>query len=618
MIRGKIGPVFLAALAGISGRPASAQQGILVGGVVVSSATGQSLPYSAVSVSNGIQRFTGADGSFSLALTPGTYSIRIRQLGYAPLDTAIAVNRTADFHALNFALKPVAFRLAAVQTFANSCAAGQNSGDLGVLLDELIKNAEREKLLRTAYPFMYDIERRSGYQSYAGTGPPKIDTVRYLSTVSEAYVSRALVEPDSTSPHGPFEMRIPALIDLADAAFMGSHCFRFRGVEHLSDAYAGVYRVDFDPSRDLKGTDVEGSVYVDSANYLIRKAVFRLTKPEKLKPPVLGFEVTTTYRQIFNGLTLFEEISSVQNLSRNNHFWRSQLETQKLIAVKFYGQTPEDVVLTEAPAVARSDSAIARTESSVARTMPVAPKPVVDSTATLAGTVVDSGGRPLRGADVRTADGALRTVSGDSGQFVLHGFKPGKRDMIVRVLGYGPATFTTDFRPGRTRRVRIVLTAATVQLSTIVVLDSISDPLLAETGFFQRKRTGWGTFITPAEIQRRNPGRASDMLRMVSGMEIRSAGRFGTLPISRRAMSFSGLCLMNVYVDGNKVAVNSSMPLEDAVSGSEIGAMEVYPSASETPPEFSGLGASAPCGAVVIWTKGYVSQENASDSTKHW
>jgi hypothetical protein len=179
------------------------------------------------------------------------------------------------------------------------------------------------------------------------------------------------------------------------------------------------------------------------------------------------------------------------------------------------------------------------------------------------------------------------------------------------MVGYGPANFSTELPAGRTHLVRIVLDRVPTTLKTVVVRDSLSDPLLAETGFYDRQHHGWGTFITPEEVARRNPARASDMLQMVSGVDIRTT-RAGTVPYSTRSLSINGRCLMNVYIDGNRTLINSRVPLEDMISGGEVGAMEVYPSASETPPEY--IGNASDCGAIVIWTKGWISK---ADSTKH-
>jgi len=241
--------------------------------------------------------------------------------------------------------------------------------------------------------------------------------------------------------------------------------------------------------------------------------------------------------------------------------------------------------------------------------------PIAPSTARIAGVVVDSSGRKLRGAEILVADGTARTTSSDSGQFLLRGLKAGKTQFLVRAVGFGPASFTTELRAGRTRQIRVILTPTSVQLSTITVLDSLSAPLLAQTGFFERKRQGWGSFISPDEIARRHPMNASDMLRNVAGVEVISRLPGRTTILSTRSMSMSGRCVLNVFVDGTRAYMSGGMTIEEVISGSELGAMEVYPSASETPPQFIVNGSD--CGALVIWTKGWLSAESQPDSTGH-
>ena len=579
----------VAALALSAARGANAQQTIIVSGTVVSAATGQGLPYSTVAVSGAAQRFSGANGGFVFDLAPGQYSFRIRQLGYSPLDTVVRVAPNANLRSLVFTLQPVAFKLDPIRTYAKACRLSRHAGDLTVLLDELTKNADREKLLRSEYPFVYQLERTIGYKGLGGLSNQSADTLRYYSKVLVPYAPGNLVQPvDPADPKSEREMRIPTLVDLADAAFIDTHCYSFRGVE---DAAGGrAYRIDFEPSRDIAVTDVEGSAYIDSATYTIRKATFRLTKPDKLTPPIVGLEVTTTYREIFKGLALFDSIHSEQPLNRRTRFSLVQVQDQKLKGILFYGRTPEDVAIAEAP-------------------VPV--KPEIDSTARLAGIVVDSSGRRLGRAEIFVADGGPRTTSSDSGQFVLRGLKPGRTNFVVRALGFAPAAFSEDLRPTRTRRVRVILTKVTVQLSTIVVEETLTQPVLANTGFYDRKKAGFGTFITPEQVEAMNVSRASDLLRAVRGVNIVQVNPFGTVPYARRGPG----CVMNVFIDGLLIKVDKDNALENAISSSEVGAIEVYAGASETPPRF--LGASNGCGSIVIWTRSYVDREVESDSTKH-
>jgi hypothetical protein len=591
-------PLVAGCIALIAAAPAAAQQTVIVGGTVISASTGQSLSFSTVSIVGGAQRFTSSGGSFSFALPPGQYSFRIRQLGYAPLDTTIAVNPGANLRSLTFALKPAAYRLDVVRTFANSCPRGDAEG-MGGLFDELIKNADRERILRNEYPFVYDLERWVNLRVRGVTQGQAFDTVRFASAATGHYSPGHIVHAlDPRAQKGAREMSLPTLIDLADPVFIASHCFRYRGIERVADTAA--YRIDFKPTDDVDAPDVEGSIFLDSASYSIRKAIFRLTKPGRLDPPSLGLEVTTTYHEIHTGLSLFDNIHSVQPLSRNYRFPAEGVQDLKLITVRFYGATPGDIVLSDSSAIkARSR--------------------VIDSSATLSGFVVDSGGRALRGAQIILTDGSSRAASGDSGQFILKGLKPGKAEVLVRVLGFAPATFSTVLRAARNRRVRVILSPVSVQLTTIVVRDSISDPLLAKTGFFDRRKSGMGSFISPEQIEKKNPQRASDMLRALPGVkiDILPDGSGKTLPFSMR--SWPRRCLMAVFIDGVKTEIGGRggmmTTLEDVIAGYELGAIEVYPGPAETPPQF--IGGENACGTIVIWTKGWLSAETEADTTKH-
>ena len=147
--------VFSLCAAFIAAPAARAQQTVIVGGIVVSAASEQSLPYSTVSAGAGMQRFTGADGSFTFELAPGKYSFRVRQLGFSPLDTAITVAAGANLRAMLFKLRPVSLRLDAVRTYATSCNPTGHDCDISGLLREPINNADREELLRTGSPFVH-------------------------------------------------------------------------------------------------------------------------------------------------------------------------------------------------------------------------------------------------------------------------------------------------------------------------------------------------------------------------------------------------------------------------------------------------------------------------------
>ncbi|HMA19380.1 MAG TPA: carboxypeptidase regulatory-like domain-containing protein, partial [Gemmatimonadaceae bacterium] len=63
-------------------------------GTITAEATGQPLPYSTITIEQiGLERFTDQNGHFVYyAVAPGKYHIRIRQLGYTPVDTTLELS----------------------------------------------------------------------------------------------------------------------------------------------------------------------------------------------------------------------------------------------------------------------------------------------------------------------------------------------------------------------------------------------------------------------------------------------------------------------------------------------------------------------------------------------
>jgi hypothetical protein len=81
----------------------------------------------------------------------------------------------------------------------------------------------------------------------------------------------------------------------------------------------------------------------------------------------------------------------------------------------------------------------------------------------------------------------------------------------------------------------------------------------------------------------------------------------------------SGPCVMNLFIDGNRVnagADGASGPsdggstLDDLISANDVGAIEVYPSGVTAPQKYTGV--SEGCGTILIWSKVKL---NASSAT---
>jgi hypothetical protein len=320
-------------------------------GTVLAEATGQLLPYSTVTIDQiGRERFTDQAGSFVYyAMLPGKYKIHIRQLGYIPVDTTITLN-AVNSHPV-FSLVRVASTLADVEVKApeRRCIVPAEEGlwvddaDLATILGEARTNADRERLLRRTYPFEYKLgQQHDTYDLKTRAHRIVYDTITFRSDDVWRYRKGRVVSGDRNKIFGDVRvMRLPTLTDLADQRFLLAHCFKYAGIS--TDDSIPTHRIDFAPIDEIRTPDVEGSIFIDSATYLIRRAEFRLTKGGTIKPAVLGMTVTTTYREILPNVALFDEIRSVQPLSRSDSTEHPTefRETQKLLSFRFlYGGPP--------------------------------------------------------------------------------------------------------------------------------------------------------------------------------------------------------------------------------------------------------------------------------------
>lgn len=318
-------------------------------GTVKAEVTGQPLPYSTVTIDPiGLERFTDQTGAFVLyAVPPGKYKVLVRQLGYVPLDTTVAVSAAKSTPV--FSLVRVANTLADVQVSAppRVCIVPEENGfvgdaDLATVLGEARKNAQRERLLRRTYPFEYKLaQQHDTYDTKDSTHRVVYDTTTFRSDDDWRYRQGRVVSGDRSKVFGDVRvMRLPTLTDFADTRFLMAHCFKYAGISE--EDTIPTHRLDFAPLPEIVAPDVEGSIFIDSATYLIRRAEFRLTKGASIKPAVLGMTVTTTYREMLPNVALFDEIRSVQPLPPANpgdHAMEFR-ETQQLLTFRFLFRGP--------------------------------------------------------------------------------------------------------------------------------------------------------------------------------------------------------------------------------------------------------------------------------------
>ena len=269
-----------------------------------------------------------------------------------------------------------------------------------------------------------------------------------------------------------------------------------------------------------------------------------------------------------------------------------------------------------------------------------APLAARQDSATLVGTIVDSSSTPLAGVSVSLTGTSHAVVTGADGRFTLNGITAGDHTLLVRTIGYQPRTFRFAIAENRFRTLdvgNIALEPQTIELEDIVVREEGGYGMVE--GFYRRAARGFGTYVTRADIERRNPVRSTDLLRTIPGVEIQcnrgdcavsfarltrpsgptvaggmavtmqmaglgdQGSRIGTTrddftaPSSGDgAIAAGDLCPISYYLDGMpyRGSINDFPP--EIIEG-----IEIYQGPASTPPTFAKDGAS--CGAIVVWTR---------------
>lgn len=218
-------------------------------------------------------------------------------------------------------------------------------------------------------------------------------------------------------------------------------------------------------------------------------------------------------------------------------------------------------------------------------------------TVVLRGTVEDTAGVGVRGAEVTILGGSRTVTTGAQGRFLVPDLPVGRSVVRVRYIEYKPLYFEIEVAKAEradTVEVIVTLDRRPLVLPEVVVVgragaaDETIVPSRLE-GFYERRARGAGDFFTQRDIERMNPMRVADVLRTVAGFT----------PSSRGVNPPSRCNRATVWVNGAPIRGNINNAL-DTVSPYDVQAMEVYKGVGELPPEYGAFGSTC---AILIWTK---------------
>jgi hypothetical protein len=211
------------------------------------------------------------------------------------------------------------------------------------------------------------------------------------------------------------------------------------------------------------------------------------------------------------------------------------------------------------------------------------------------GTVRDSAGIPVEGAQVFVTGSQIRGESGPGGEFILAKATPGAMTIHVRRIGFAPDSQTVNVLAGGMINSEFRLHRLLVELTPVVVMGrrEITGRM---AGFYQRMSRGGGHFVTREQVEKRNPGRMTDLFRMIPGARVETRG-FNT------QVRFRGSrCAPLTWLDGSPLYAGE-FDL-DSVDPRSFEGIEIYSGAATVPAEFQGnRSLSSACGTVILWSR---------------
>lgn len=224
---------------------------------------------------------------------------------------------------------------------------------------------------------------------------------------------------------------------------------------------------------------------------------------------------------------------------------------------------------------------------------------------TIAGSVIDTLGKPVPFANVFVFGRDEGTIADDIGLFRLDNLRLEKTRFAVRRIGYDPVYFDVDVPVVATVNLQIRMRANVRILPTVDVLFKDERGPLRNEGFYDRMAAGHGLFVTPEMIAAIRPVRATDAFASIPNVVVHRRGTRTRITSSANMLCEYGLVVDKIRVGMAGSRVQTTTP-DDLVSGTDLYAIEVYPRNRGLPAQFMGMTQEDGCGTIVVWTKGFL------------
>ncbi len=216
----------------------------------------------------------------------------------------------------------------------------------------------------------------------------------------------------------------------------------------------------------------------------------------------------------------------------------------------------------------------------------------------ITGTVTDSSGVPVLGAELAVEGAPGHAFTDDAGAFRLNGVPLGTHILSARRLGFAPFQVGVQVSDGSEATVDIHMKFLAEALPPVVVRASRMKYTGRLAGYYERlDRKSAGTFITREQIDKSSASRLGQLLAQVPGIgAVRGHG--GTTGVRMRGRD----CWPLVWLDGMPMPAGE-VDL-DSFAPSSIQGIELYLGSTTAPMRYIYNRDVSSCGTVLIWSRG--------------
>jgi TonB family protein len=232
-------------------------------------------------------------------------------------------------------------------------------------------------------------------------------------------------------------------------------------------------------------------------------------------------------------------------------------------------------------------------------------------TGTLTGSVTDSSGAPIFGAEVAIAATEARALTDERGEFRLPRFSDAAVTLKVRRLGFVPVSLELQSQKNQADNLTVRLARTATVLPPVPIRAQRADFTGRLAGYYQRLQGhSSGYFITREEIDRENPSRLSQLLTHVPGITARG-NRTGR-GVRMRERNCSPL----VWIDG--MSMGAGEVDLDAFPPNTIQGIELYLGSTTAPLRYQADRDQSSCGTILLWSRGPDTDPVLPRSAQNW